>query len=143
MADPTIQDVIDYIQGTLMPATVSTLVKYTDEPPEKIKRFPATVCFVRSADWKVEPADVLKGSPVTIALQLHVARKDLERDTQKVMPFSVLVPREIWDTDDLNGTVDTIQAVRQTRFGELNWGDEKTFGIEWEIDVKFTCPLNP
>lgn len=145
MPVPTIQDVIDYIQQTVMVAVesidgVDTLRGHPDEPPEKVEVYPYSIAFIRSANWETGPAGVLKGNPVTIALFIVTARKDLPRDTQKVMPFSVAVPREIWEDPTLGGNVSTVQAVRQVRFGAIDW-DTTKFGFEFEIDVKFETAM--
>ena len=138
-----IQDAIEYIQATIVKANFTNVRNAPDEVPEKMDVFPFSVVFPRSANWDAGVAGEMLGSPLTIALQIHFARKDLPRDYAKTEAYVQEVPKELWNDPRLGGNVDTIQAVRMTQFGRLDWGpDTKTFGIEWEIDLKIRIDLS-
>lgn len=113
--------------------------KIGERPPETINDFPAFVCYASAGVWEFGAAQDKKGLH-TIAIEIHVARKDLPKDIQAAMRWSDVVPNllfyKLLYDNKWNGTIDTFKRITYT-FGGLGWGDAATLGFRFRVeDVK-------
>jgi hypothetical protein len=109
-------------------------------PPEQINQFPFAVVWpntgiisqLTNTDYK---------SLDTLALEIHVARKNLPVAMTAIYPYLDLVAAMLMNNPTLNGTVQTINLSHAEggvawSFGELNWQETKTLGFRFDIPVK-------
>jgi hypothetical protein len=106
-----------------------------DFPPEQTAAFPFAVTYPSRATWDIQGGGWMKGL-VTVRTEIHVARKDLARDVERVNIFAQAFPNELWSDPTLGGNVDTIIQVRQVAFGPLAWAGQDTIGYTFETDFK-------
>ena len=128
----TLQEAIDRVQALV--GALSDIREAPDEPPETMAVFPFAVAYALRGRWDFPSASWAIGYH-TIILELHVARVDLARDVQQSMAYSESIPNALIGDITLNSTVDTITSISYT-YGPLGWGDVKTFGWRYEIEVK-------
>lgn len=131
----TLQDAIDQIQAVV--GAVSGIRKAPDEPPDQLNEFPFAVCMAASGSFRVGPPEIMQGVH-TLVLEVHVARRDLTRDIQRLMPFAKSVPAAILAAYAA-GTLTAVQVIGGIRYelGALGWGGFETLGLRfWIEDVK-------
>jgi hypothetical protein len=87
----------------------------------------------------VDYADGLTISRVTLRLWVTVSHKDTPRDDAKVIEYGDSVPQALWATIDLDGTVDSIEAIRIAGYGPWNVAGQARYGWAFEIDVRITA----
>jgi len=105
-----------------------------DEPPESANVFPFVATFDRSGTLR--PRSYGWGQDVvTIYSELHMARTLLTAAISAAYGHKATFLQKLLSDPTLGGTVSTINEVRYT-FGYLNWGEVKTVGYRFEIDVK-------
>ena len=128
MAD--LQHAIAYVQDLM--EQIEGIRAHPDYPPEQLNVFPFAVAYSGGGLWEFGPGGTRKGLH-TIVLEIHVARKDLPRDTQAAMAFSDTVPNVLLANPTLGGNVSTFGQIRYT-FGPLGWGGEVTYGFRFFIE---------
>jgi hypothetical protein len=124
-----LQDAIARIQ-TLV-AAVDGIRASPQYLPEAINIFPYSVCYAGNGSYDFGPSGVMKGLH-NIILEIHVARKDLPRDTEKVMDYADSIPLAIMHDPTLGATVSTIGPITYT-FGGMQYGDQLTLGFRFTI----------
>ena len=131
----TVQEAIDQIAADLRALT--GIRGAPDEPPEQMAVYPFIVCYTRSGSWEIAPVGVRKGLH-NIAVELHVARKDLARDVQGAMAYSDSVPNALLKAlttsgDRFASTISTFQRISYT-FGPMEWAGQATIGFRWTLE---------
>jgi hypothetical protein len=129
----TLQDVVDAIQAkvkTLEPALRSA----PDNPIEQPAVYPFGVTFIRRVNY-TQQSGTLRTGLHTVAVQIHIARKDLPRDIVKAVPYGEALPVALWNDLTLGGKVAHINDIRGA-FRAMEWGDQETLGWDFEIDFK-------
>lgn len=127
---------IDTIIGVIQDCATAAGAKFApDYPPEQSAVYPFAVTFPARAEWTSLSAGCMKGL-VTVRTEIHVQRRDLARDVERVNVFAQAFPNEIWSDPTLGGNVDTVLAVSQTEFGPLSWAGTDTLGYVFETTFK-------
>jgi len=76
-----------------------------------------------------------------IAVEIHVARKNMRTALKTAMGFSDAVPAAIMADSTLGGNVDTFGSISYT-FGAMNYGEMQTIGFRFIVtDVKIRTDL--
>lgn len=129
----TLQDVVDAVRNKLR--TVDPAIRSVpDGPIENVSVFPFGTAFIRRVNYK-QFSQTLRHGTHTIAVQVHVARKDLPRDIEKSMPYGEAVPIAIYNDLTLDQKIATVTEIRGA-FRAMEWGDAETLG--WDIEIDFT-----
>ena len=128
----TLQAIIDEIQDQV--GAISGIRGAPDEPPDSINAFPFAVCFVDTGEYLIGPPQVMTGLH-TIIVELHVARKDLERDVQRAMVYAKSIPNAIFAAHAAS-TFTAFQTLTTItyEFGPLDWGDLQTIGFRFRLE---------
>lgn len=144
----TLEQAADALMG-LIRANIPAIKTAPDKPPDNASLFPF------AATWPGR-GRITEHSPgtskhvATLILEIHVARKDLQRAVDAVFPFVDDVRRLLVDTANVRlpdaaalPTVDTLLLSDRTggitwTFAELDWADVKTLGWRFEIQLKQT-----
>src|SRR5512139_3347037 len=126
----TLQAAIAKIQD--IAGAVSGIRAAPEYLPETINIYPFLVCYAGSGSYEYAPAGVMKGLH-NIILELHIARKDLPRDTEKAMPYADSIPLAIFHDPTLGGTVSTFGRISYT-FGGMQYGDQMTLGFRFTLE---------
>lgn len=109
------------------------------EPPEKLSAFPCSLTFPLAGSISLESG--FTEEEHTFVTEIHVARKNLGRDVEKLQPVLRDFAVAVANSNNLDWLVTAIRGMRYT-FGELGYGTDKTFGWRIETDVSLTCPLS-
>jgi hypothetical protein len=134
---PTLNEVVADVQRIVR--GVEGIRKAPDSPPEKLGVYPYSVCYPRSGDTNLEYG-MIKGLH-TIWLEIHIARKDMPRDTDRAMEYIKKVYSAIWEEyadsnsqfRDVLGGEGAIDNISYT-FGVLNWLGIDTVGVRFFIN---------
>jgi hypothetical protein len=121
---------------------ISEIRRVPEEPPENNDAFPFVVGFPSTGIYTGRP-NVMKGLH-NIAIELHVARKDLPRDYSKVMGIIDEIPYQLMklQVDSGFSTVATFGQIDYT-FGALQWAGIDTLGVTYIInDVKVETTIS-
>jgi len=130
----TLQNVVDAVRDKLR--TVSpTIRSVPDGPIENPSVFPFGTAFIRRVNY-TQFSQTLRHGTHTLAVQVHVARKDLPRDIEKSVPYGEVVPVAIYNDLTLDHKIATVTAIRGAFRGDMVWGDQETIG--WDIEIDFT-----
>lgn len=127
----SIQEVINAIQDVML--TVSGIRAAPDYAPEDLgSLFPFSAVYLENGTWTVGPGYSAMTGLVTIAIEVHVARKSLPADLRQVMPFSVSVPKALLSPSNITfgGRIDGFNGLAFT-FGPLTWGTTQTLGFKY------------
>lgn len=110
-----------------------------DFPPDKIAQAePFSVCMAGTGS--VDYSDGLTiYNPITLRLWLTVAHTDTPRNDAKVIGYGDTVPAALWQSLDLAGTVDAIEAIRIVGYGLWTINGMARYGWSFEIDVRITA----
>ena len=128
----TLQEAIDEIQDQI--GAISGIRGAPDEPPDSINAFPFAVAYVESGEYYIGPPQVMTGLH-TVVVESHVARKDLERDVARAMPYAKAIPNAIFAalTNSTFTAFQTLGAIAY-EFGPLDWGDVQTIGFRFRLE---------
>jgi len=126
----TLQDAIEQIQDEMI--SLARMRRAPDKPPEQIAAFPFAVCYPESGEY-TQRSYVMQGLH-TIAIEVHVQRKDLPRDYSTAMTFAKSVPNEIFDA--INGALSAIVTVGSISytFGPMAYADVETLGFRFRLE---------
>ena len=132
----TIETIVADIQSTI--TAVSGIKKAPALPPEQIPpdMFPFVIAF---PDTGTISAHTNTDAVIlcSVVVELHVSRKDLAFDTDKIYPYFEDIPEALYADTTFGGTADTFGNI-SWEFGELNWGEVPTIGIRFTInDLKY------
>ena len=113
--------------------TLSGIRNAPDAIPEQAGVFPFVACFPHEGRWVKEFSKV--GGLHTLILELHLERDPLPQAYELAMGYAETVPVALYADITLGGTVETITQIRY-EFGALGWGEAKTIGFCWFVEVK-------
>ena len=137
----TLESIIARIQTDV--GAVTGIKKAPALPPENIPTdlFPFVIAYPDSGAITFHTnTDTICLARVVV--ELHVTRKDLPLDLDKLYPYFESIPEAIMDDPTLNGNADTVGSI-SWQFGQLNWGDTETLGIRFTIeDLKYKIALS-
>lgn len=128
----TLQDAIDEIQAEVR--DVAGMRAAPDEPPDSMNHFPFAVCYAHTGSYRIGPPDTMHGIH-ELYLEVHVARKDLERDIAAAMPFAKSVPDAIFSAYAA-GSLTAVEVIQRIayEFGPMTWGGVLTLGFRFTIE---------
>jgi hypothetical protein len=112
------------------------------EAPAYLTEVPHIFPCARAYPWDGEWTGMgggWKKSLATIALDIHVARRDMRRDLDTLYPFVDLVGNLLADNPTLSATVDTIKFPVTWSMRSFTWdaaGSVVTVGFRFLITVK-------
>lgn len=134
----TLQQVIDQIQAAV--GAISGIRAAPDEPPENMSVFPFAIAYSQTGFYEQKQGRML-GSH-SIAVELHVARKDLARDVQKAMSYAKSVPNAIYAAQEAGSVTSASYLGRVTYvFGPMAWGEVDTLGFRFVVEEVRTDDL--
>lgn len=112
---------------------ISEIRRVPEAPPENNDVFPFVVGYPSSGIYTGRP-NVMKGLH-NVAIELHVARKDLPRDYNKVMEIIDEIPYQLQKLQVDSGftTVATFGEIEYS-FGVLEWAGIETLGVTYIIN---------
>jgi len=102
-----------------------------DYPPESPNVFPFLVCYAGGGDYSYNSPGEMVGMH-NIIVELHINRKELPLDVEKLMAFSNSIPEAIMSSYTLNGTCDTLGSVGY-RISDVKWANIDTIALIFEI----------
>ena len=121
------QEIIDELRK------ISDIRRVPDEPPETNSQFPFAVVYPLRGNYAGGPPGLMKGLH-GIVIELHVARKDLPRDYDKVMDIIDQIPEQMLSAMK-NGRfsyLDTFDVI-EYEFGALSWAGVDTLGVTYTM----------
>ena len=141
MAITDLRAAIAQIQTYML--TLSGMREAPTDPPEQPHVFPFAICTPFEGEWSGQSGAWKKGLQ-TVVLDIHVARKDLSRDMQKLADYEDAVPNILLANPTLNGTVDTIVPPIYWRLLTFSWdkaGTLLTIGFRFTVTVKMQTAI--
>lgn len=126
-----LKDAISDIIGEIR--EISDIRKVPDEPPENNNQFPFVVVFPGLGNYNSGPPGVVTGLH-NIRIELHVMRRDLPRDYEKVMDIFDQIPDKLYTTlkDSGFSNLQTFGNIEYV-FDVLNYGGVETLGVVYTI----------
>lgn len=128
------------IEGVIDLVGAVTGIRYApDEPPDSVSVYPFVTAFPGPGthEYTAGSATYERLTLFTIVVQLHVARRDLERDYRELIPYADSIPNAIMSDLTFGGTVQTFGIIETDGLVPLRWGETDTLGYEYRItDVK-------
>lgn len=127
----SLQDCIDDVQDHM--AAISGIRAAPHEPPEDTAVFPFCAAYAGPGEFRTgEPAGMMKylGS---IIVDLHLARKDLPRDVERVMTYHESIPNDILEDTTLGGHAQTSGPVSCSGLIAMEYGGVQTIGLRYTI----------
>ena len=121
------QEIIDELRK------ISDIRRVPDEPPETNSQFPFAVVYPLRGNYAGGPPGLMKGLH-GVVIELHVARKDLPRDYDKVMDIIDQIPEQLLSAMK-NGRfsyLDTFDVI-EYEFGALSWAGVDTLGVTYTM----------
>ena len=121
------QEIIDELRK------ISDIRRVPDEPPETNSQFPFAVVYPIRGTYAGGPPGLMKGLH-GVVIELHVARKDLPRDYDKVMDIIDQIPEQLLSAMK-NGRfnyLDTFDVI-EYEFGALSWAGVDTLGVTYTM----------
>lgn len=157
MMPQTLDSTIDEIRADL--ALLPKLRHMHWGLPDSLNDFPAMVIYPGSGIWRLGTHSGDREKPMrwamhTIRIELHVARKDLPNDFERVMWFCDTLPDYLFagfKRDAFRGTMITMgdprmanNATAPIRYQmlESRWGDTQTLMWRLEFDVAVELEIN-
>jgi hypothetical protein len=102
-------------------------------PEENSAAFPYLIAYAGMGDFDTGgPAGMMKYVG-TIIIDLHLARKDLPRDTAKTMAYHDLIPNEILGDTTIGGTISTCGPVHVSGLIAMKLGELDTLGLRFTL----------
>ena len=134
----SLQTVIDEVQAICR--TVSGIKGAPSYAPEQINLYPFAVAYPGDGEVEFGALGEMKALH-NVIVEVHVARKDLPVDLQRVSGFVDSIPAALMDDPTLGGSCDTFQSIRY-RFSQLGWGGVETIGYRFTVvNVKVRTEL--
>jgi len=115
--------------------TVSGVAGAPDFPPESLNYFPFAVTYPVRGRYILSPAQTMTELH-SIAVELHINKKHLPIDVEKLLQFAEAIPEAIMKTYNLNGKVQTFGEITYD-IKYVEWGNIETLALVFTIhDVK-------
>ncbi len=128
----TLAQVIERVAAVM--SSVPGIRRAPVNPEEQMNVFPFAVVYPADGDNTFgTPGERLALD--SIAIEIHVARKDLPRDIQSALPFVDSIPDALMAdmvATQWAGTIDTFESISWT-FGPLGWGGMDTLGFRFTV----------
>lgn len=105
-------------------------------PPDAMSAFPFGISYISAVDARKTTASN-KVYLYTIVTEIHVARKDLSRDVDKLDAYPTSFPDAIWADPTLSGAVDTVNQITG-KLVPAEWGGVDTLAWHFETEVKIS-----
>lgn len=131
---PTLQDAIVKVQSYM--ATLPGVRQASSAPPDAIGAFPFITAYPASGSWLPGTPAGAKTGLHNIAVEVHVARKNLPSDYAAVVGFCETVPNILMKqlyADQWGGTIQTFARVSY-QFTALNYAGVDTLGFRFTIE---------
>src|SRR3989304_8711270 len=102
-------------------------------PPEQASDFPFVTGYPGDGEHIETPAGLRTGLH-NVIIELHVARRDLPFDYALAIPFVDSIPNLLFSnlTSKWAGKISTFDRISY-RWGEMEWGSQKTLGIQFTV----------
>ena len=104
--------------------------KYAADSP---RDFPFIWICPGAGNWQTISAGFLVGL-LSIDIELHLKKADLQVTEQEAMKYAEAIPRAILTNPTLGETVTTIGDISVTRLQMMTFGEYKTVGFRWTIN---------
>ena len=125
---------IAYIQKQML--EIEGMLESQTYPPDKIGSYPFSTCYPGAGVLALgDPQGAARGEH-SLVLEIHVARKDLPGDTERVWPFFDRVSDKLNGDETLGDTVDTIVGNITYQFTQLGYFGTQTIGWQFVIPIK-------
>lgn len=138
----TVQNVIEAIQSDML--ALDGMRAAPDYPPEMINVFPFSIAYAMNGSFAPFPAGAQTGLH-QIVVDVHVARKDLPRDVEKMMPWLETVSNALLRSVGLqtgDRFANTIQTFERLEYRLTHWEDIGTVGWRFTlVNVKLSAAL--
>ena len=105
-----------------------------DYPEEITNVYPFAIAYVGAGEWHCQAGQ--KEFRGDLVLELHVSRKDLPRDAEKLMGYVESIPNAIENAPTLNNTC--AQVMFPIQFSGLvasQYGSQETLAYIWRVRV--------
>lgn len=139
----TIVAVVAAIQDLMLGVTGIRVAP--DYAPDNLHIWPASVVFPDNGTIDSGPPGIMKGLH-NIIIEIHIPKKDLQKDLEKAIPFIESVPMALLGDPTLGDTVSTFGLITYV-FGPMTWGEGttamSTIGPRFTInDVKLQTAIS-
>lgn len=134
MSEQPLTTAIEYLIARM--GEIDGMRSFPKRPPDKISDFPFATAFPGTGVIGLGNPLNSRRDVHTIILEIHVARKDLPNDIDRVLPFVDRVGTKLQNDVTLGGTVETIVGDISYTFGPLGWFVQETIGWQFQIQVK-------
>jgi hypothetical protein len=125
---------ITYLQAKML--EIDGMRESQTYPPDKIGSFPFSTCYPGAGVLSLgDPQGAARGEH-SLVLEIHVARKDLPGDTERVWPFFDRISDKLNGDETLGDTVDTIVGNITYQFTTLGYFGTQTIGWQFIIPIK-------
>jgi hypothetical protein len=134
-----LEDALNYII-----TQVKTLsgIRNASLAPENLAVFPFVVVYPFAGTLETVTPETMKGLH-TIAVEFHLARRDLPRDVAAGLPYVELFGKLMLGDPTLGARVETIVGSLSYDFMSFTWGDGTvTLGFRFKIPVKIETSLS-
>lgn len=111
-----------------------------DYPPENASAFPFMVIAPESGSFEIGQNDATANHVMRI--QIHVARKDLGRDIETVLPYGDLIKDTIGRNLQLGGTIDGLVGEVSYTFGAIGYAGVETVGFDFSVTMHVQSAWN-
>ena len=117
--------------------TNTDAVRAYANPPESLSEFPCFVIEWQEGDLTLATAGDLSNDLLTATVALYTNRQVLPIASSAARPFIVAVRDTLTGNASLNSTALSVETIRFTGPGALEYGDQTYMGIRFEVDVRF------
>lgn len=128
----TVQTAIADLQSKW--TSISGISAAPSAPTEGTNAFPFAITYEREGNMILQSAG-FAFEHVTLHSELHLTRQNLPTAIATAMPFRDSFLSKIVNDPKLSNSVSEVKAVRWL-FGAMDYGDVKTLGYRFEVDVK-------
>lgn len=136
----TLQAAITQLQVTL--GAIGGIRQAPEYPPEDASAFPFIVAYAGAGEFEAGAPAGMMTYVGSIIVDLHIARKDLPRDTAKSMVYHDSIPDAILGDTTIGGTVSTCGPVATSGIIFMKYAEQDTIGIRFTIqNVKIHANL--
>jgi len=113
---------------------VSGILQAPDPPIEQPGEFPFAVGYPGDGTFEGGPAGATTALH-NIVIELHVARKDLPTDYSRAIPYVDSIPATLLSnlSSKWGSTISTFARISY-RWGEMDYGGQKTLGIQFTVE---------
>jgi hypothetical protein len=111
-----------------------------DYPTEGTQPSPFSIAYPAEGSFVGESAGQVARGLITIYVELHHTRTTLPIDVEDMIDFIYGFAKRVISDPTLSGECDTVQMSNENKinfvFGKMEWADEKTIGIRFEVTIK-------